>query len=116
MFSFHACAKKRSLATHSDDVFSAANSDFAEKEAHRYCTEEVVGGDPWGIRWGSAGDPRRIHAVKWGIHNFCHARGLGFEGDPVEPLNAFIILQREVRVGEETKLVGKFDSRILHTW
>ena len=48
------CAKERSLATHTDDVLSAAKSDFAEKEAHKYCTEEVVsGGDPWGIRGGS---------------------------------------------------------------
>ena len=54
-------------------------------------------GDPVGIRWGSAGDPRGIRAVNWGIHTFCHARGLGFEGDPVTPLNAFIILKREIR-------------------
>ena len=89
----HACAKKRSLATHSDEVLSAAKSDFAEKEAHKNCSEEVVsGGDSSGIRWGSAGDPRGIRGVKWGIRTFCHARGVGFEGDPVEPLNAFIIL------------------------
>ena len=50
--------------------------------------KQVSGGDPWGIRGGSAGDPRGIHAVKWGIRPFCHARGLGFEGDPVTPLNA----------------------------
>ena len=58
--------------------------------------KQVSGGDPWGIRGGSAGDPRGIHAVKWGIRPFRHARGLGFEGDPVTPLNAFIILKREM--------------------
>ena len=59
--------------------------------------KQVSGGDPWGIRGGSAGDPRGIHAVKWGIRPFRHARGLGFEGDPVTPLNAFIILKRDIK-------------------
>ena len=49
--------------------------------------------DPMGIRWGSKGDP----CSKLGDPHFCHARGLGFEGDPVTPLNAFIILKREIR-------------------
>ena len=76
------------------------NGDTTDLGAAFWTAADVIlGGDPWGIRWGSAGDPRGIHAVKWGIRPFCHARCVGFEGDPVTPLNAFIILKGGIRVG-----------------
>ena len=75
-----------------------AQAGFADEKAYQYSIpREFLVGDPVGIRWGSAGDPRGIRAVNWGIHTFCHARGLGFERDLVEPLNAFIILKRGIR-------------------
>ena len=67
-------------------------------------------GDPVGIRWGSAGDPKGIRYVFGGSVRFEPAKTLHFRGDPVEPVHPYIILIKGNGIGRWLATGGGADG------